>query len=111
MADIKKYFVKDSMRFNLDGMRDHVRLIWFAFNNGESNEQVECCGKALRSAEDAQNLIDEIDALLWEGRRGSRVDGKTYGRIKQISDERNWWRFNVNVASGMDEDRATYAFM
>lgn len=108
---MNKYFVKDSMRFNLEGMRDHVKLVWFDFFNGRRTEQVVCCGKTLRNADEAQSLIDEIDSLLWEGRRGNKVDGRTYGRIKAISDERNHWRYSVNVEAGMDSSRAGFAIM
>lgn len=108
---MNKYFIKDSMRFNLEGMRDHVRIIWFDFFNGKRTKKVVCCDKVLSSAEEAQSLIDEIDSLLWESRRGNKVEGKTYGRIKAISDERNHWRYSVNSEVGMDSSRAIYAVM
>lgn len=107
MANDRKYFVKSGMRTNLDSFHDRLLCAQYDLcNNGV--EYVEFLGKRW-TASTIYDLVDEVENLIWVS--GGRVTGKEYGRIKEISNDQNWHRYNCCIASGMDDDRASHAFM
>ena len=107
MAEIRKYWVKASMRTNLDSMHTFVLNQIFDMRNGLI-KTTEIMGEVMDEDRlDAFNeeVLDLINAA-W-----GPVTGREYGRIKEISDAYNWHRYFVNLAAGMDEERAAYSFM
>ena len=108
MANERKYFVKSGMRTNLDSFRTRVLCAEYdMWHNGI--ESVEFLGKKW-DKHTIGDLLDEVDTLLHLA-NFYKVNGKEYGRIKEISNDQNWHRYNCCVASGMDEDKASSAFM
>ncbi len=55
------------------------------------------------------DLYDEMTDLEMKANFG-KVTGKEYGRIKEIQSEMQMHRYMRCVESGMDENRASYAF-
>ena len=55
------------------------------------------------------DFLEEIENLM--SMSHYPVDGKTYGRIKEISDARNLMRYATCLSKGMDEEDAALAFM
>lgn len=103
----RKYFVKEGYRTNLDTMYTKVRLIAYDLELGEYN-QVQLVGKTY-DVDTIYEFLYELEQLSYVAR--GRVTGKEYGRIKAISEERDWMRYSTCIAEGMDESRAAYAFL
>lgn len=106
MAQVRKYFVKANYRFNLDSMREHVWCILYDMRDG-LYDKVNLMGETM-DVDKVENFLEELEDL--ESKAFGKVTGKEYGRIKAISDERNMIRYTKCIASGMDEDKAAYAF-
>ena len=106
MAEIKKYFVKMNMRFNLDSMRTTMLNIRDEMRNDEY-DSIEIMGKTMNE-DDVENFIDELEDLMCKANR--KVTGKEYGRIKEIADARNMMRYVTCLANGASESEAALAF-
>ena len=104
----RKYWVKASYRTNLDSFITKCQCIWYDMVDGEYDE-IELLGKKY-NAGNIYGLIDECQVLLGIANCG-KVTGREYGRIKQISEFREWQRYNTCIANGMSEDKASYAFL
>ena len=106
MAEIKKYFVKMNMRFNLESMRTTMLNIRDDMRDNEY-ETIEIMGKIMNE-DDVENFIDELEDLM--SKANYKVTGKEYGRIKAIADARNLMRYATCLANGMSESDASLAF-
>ena len=106
MKQVKKYFVKMNYRFNLDSMRTHVLNLIDDIRDGKS-ETVELMGETM-DEDRLEEFKDELEDLSWKAYYP--VCGKDYGRIKEISDERNMIRYATCIANGIDENDASSAF-
>jgi len=107
MANERKYFCNSSMKFNLDSMYTHVKVIAFDMEDGKINS-VNICGDTW-TVDTIYDLLEELSDLLDKAVFG-KVTGKEYGRIKDISQERQMIRYMTCLASGMSERDAGYAF-
>lgn len=114
MAQERKYWVKESMRFNLTSMIDHVHCMQYGFEGDEDckeyigNGEVIIAGTHIRSAADCEDFLEELYDLY--DKMFYKVTGKEYGRIKAIAEERQWIRYNTCISHGMSENDAAYAF-
>ena len=110
----RKYWCNSSMRFNLDSMINHVHCIMYGFEGNEDckkyigNGTVEIAGTILRNEEDCEYFLQELYDL--NAKASGKVTGKEYGRIKSISEERQFIRYYTCLASGMNEHDAALAF-
>lgn len=108
MKNERKYWVKSAYRTNLDSMHTSVMNYIYDMMGGEGPETITILGEEMdfnrlyEFKEELETLID----LAW-----GKVTGKEYGRIKEISDERNMWRYMRNIAAGKSEDVAAYSFL
>ena len=106
MVQVKKYYVKQNYRFNMDSMRVHVMNLIDDIRDGEF-ETVELMGETMDEyrLEEFKEEIEDLLTKAWHP-----VCGKDYGRIKAISDERNMIRYITCKAKGMDESDAGSCF-
>jgi hypothetical protein len=104
----RKYWVKASYRTNLDTFITKCYCIRYEMEDGEYDE-IELLGKKY-DIETIYDLIDECQQLLGIANCG-KVTGREYGRIKQISEFRDYQRYATCIANGMSEDKASYAFL
>lgn len=106
MTHVKKYYVKQNYRFNLESMLVRVMNLIDDIRDGEF-ETVELMGETM----DVYRLDDfkeEIEDLI--AKAYGQVCGKDYGRIKAISDARNTIRYANCKANGMSETNGGYCF-
>lgn len=104
----RKYFVKAAYRTNLDSMLTKLHCISYDMEEGEY-DTVNLMGKVY-DIDTIEDFKDEVRDLLGCANWG-KVTGKQYGRIKAISEYRDWMRYNTCLAKGMDESKAAYAFL
>ena len=100
---MKRYFVNESERFNLDSMRTHLQVM-----NDDDYAGIKVTDG--RTAEERETLIEEIEQLLSEAMFKGTVTGPQLGRIRQIVAERQMIRYTTCLAAGMSEQDAAYAF-
>lgn len=108
MSNERKYLVNSGMRTNLESFRIRVLNSMYDMEYGETDE-AWFLGKKY-DVDTIYDLLEEVEQLQTYA-EFFRVTGKEYGRIKEISNDQNWHRYNACISSGMDEDRASYAFM
>lgn len=106
--EVRKYWVKAGMRTNLDSMNTSLELIMYDMEDGLYSE-VEIMGRKMTMIE-VDNFRSEVLDLLQKATWG-KVTGREYGRIKRISDERDMWRYQRNVAAGQSEDVLSECFI
>lgn len=106
MTQVKKYYVKQNYRFNLDSMLVRVMNLIDDIRGGEF-ETVELMGETMDvwRLEDFKEEIEDLIAKAY-----GQVCGKDYGRIKAISEARNAIRYSACKANGMSEADAGYCF-
>lgn len=104
----KKYMVKESWIFNLESMHDKAFCLIYDLQEGKITAPFTVAGKTINSEDDLYALIDEADTLRWKASRG--VNGKDYGRIKEIVEWRVGARYARCLASGMSEAEAGRCF-
>ena len=102
----RKYLVKENYRFNLDSMINLVHCCIYDIEDGKT-EKVELLGEEMDIPR-LEQLLEELYDL--NSKAYYRVTGKEYGRIKQISDERNLIRYIKCINAGMSENDASLAF-
>lgn len=107
---MKTYYCNESMKFNLDSAYTLVTNIWFDYVQEVRTNPMVIFGRTIRNDLDAYDLREEIANLALKA-QFSKVTGKEYGRIKEIQQERQIIRYSKCIESGMDESRASYAFM
>ena len=107
MADLRKYYVKGNMKFNLDSMITHIWCLIYDMEEGKLPEKVEFLGETCDMAR-LYELKEECGDLLCKA--DHKVTGKEYGRIKFIADTRNMIRYATCLNSGMSERSAGLAF-
>lgn len=106
---VKKYFVNHNMRTNLDSTHCMIENALFDIRNDDI-KSFTFLGKVY-TYDNYDELYDfklELEELIFKA--WYRVDGKTYGRIKAISDERNIIRYSICISKGMSEQDAALAF-
>ena len=101
-----KYFVKSVDRFNLDSMRVHLWCVIYELQ--EKGGKSEIMGKEME-IEEVTELKNECERLELKSRYG-KVNGKEYGRIKEISLERQMLRYATCIKAGMNESKASLSF-
>ena len=107
-AQEKKYMVKESWIFNLESMHDKAFCLIYDMQEGKITAPFTVAGKTINSEDDLYALIDEADTLRWKASRG--VNGKDYGRIKEIVEWRVGARYARCLANGMSEAEAGKCF-
>lgn len=108
MTEERKYWVKASYRTNLDTFITKCQCIKYEMEDGEYDE-IELVGKKY-NLETIYDLMEECQDLLGKANFG-KVTGREYGRIKQISEFRDYQRYATCIASGMSEEKASFAFL
>ncbi len=108
MIEERKYWVKATYRTNLDTFITKCHCIRYDMEDGEYDE-IELIGKRY-NIDTIANLIEECQELLSSACFG-KVTGREYGRIKEISEFRDYQRYATCIASGMSEEKASYAFL
>lgn len=108
MCEERKYLVKAGMRTNLDSMYTSLSLKEYEMLDGEY-DTVEILGEDL-DINGVVDLKEEVLDLLNKANFG-RVTGREYGRIKEISEERDRWRYETNVLAGCPEEYLGYSFL
>ena len=106
---VKKYFVNHNMRTNLDSTHCMIQNALFDISN-DNIKSFKFLGKVYTD-DNYNELYDfklELEELMFKA--WYPVDGKTYGRIKAISDERNIIRYSICISKGMSEQDAALAF-
>lgn len=106
---MKTYFCNNSMKFNLDSMYTHLKVMQYEFEDGTITGDVEICDRVV-NIDTIDDLIEEVGDLLSKAVWG-KVTGKEYGRIKRISEERKMIRYCTCLNAGMSEEKASYAFL
>lgn len=96
------------MKFNLDSMYTHVKVIEYDMIDGKITGPVHICGGTW-TLDNIDELLAELSDLLDKAVFG-KVTGREYGRIQAISQERQVIRYEQNIAAGMSESRAAYSF-
>lgn len=109
MADVRKYYVKQSWIFNLESMHDRVWCMIDDIREGKLTCPFDVAGKTINDEDDLMELLNEAGELEWRAKSG-KVTGKEYGRIKKIVEWRVMARYATCLASGMDERRAGVCF-
>lgn len=104
----KKYRVKESWIFNLESMDDKIWCLTEDVREGRIALPFEVAGKTINSEDDLDDLRDEASNLCFKAWYG--VNGKEYGRIKEIVAWRVNARYNACMASGMSEADAGRCF-
>lgn len=107
-SEVRKYYVKSGMRFNLDSMSTSLSLKIYEMQDGEY-DTVWIMGKKL-DLDGVEALKDEVDDLLMKANFG-KVTGREYGRIKEISEERDAWRLARNIEAGTPDEYLGYCAM
>lgn len=93
----KMYPISERWLFGLESMRDKC-IFWLT-----------CEYEAHADKEDEiRELQEECEELLSKCSRGY-VDGKTFGRIKEITYEREWMRYQTCLEAGMPYEKAVQA--
>lgn len=93
----KMYPISERWLFGLESMRDKC-IFWLT-----------CEYEAHADKEDQiRELQEECEELLSKCSRGY-VDGKTFGRIKEITYQREWMRFETCLENGMPYNQAVQA--
>lgn len=108
MAEERKYWVKASYRTNLDSFITKCHCIRYDMEDGKYDE-ITLMGKRY-DIDTIWELIEECQMLLGQANCG-RVTGKEFGRIKQISEFRDYQRYATCLARGMSEEKASYSFL
>lgn len=109
MAEVRKYWVKESWRFNLESMNDKLHCIGYDVEDGKLDFPFEVAGTTINDFDDLDNLREECAKLrdiAWRG----KVTGKEYGRIKEIVNWRVIQRYCTCINAGMSESDAGQCF-
>ena len=95
---VKHYPISERFLFGLESMYDKCEF-WLTceYDKFSSDE--------LDAIEEKRDLCEE---LLGKAQRGW-VDGKTFGKIKEITEEREWMRYRRCLENGMSERDAAYS--
>ena len=109
MAELRKYFVKQSWIFNLESVQDKLACIGYDIEEGALDFPLELAGRTISDWDDLEKLKQDAERLEWTAKSG-RVTGKEYGEIKKIVEWRVGVRYATCVAAGMDERRAGGCF-
>lgn len=104
----KKYWVKESYKFNLEAMHDKLWCIIYDVRDGKLDCPFDILGKTINGESDLIELMDECSNLADQSWRP--VDGKTYARIKEVVNWRVTQRYLACVNSGMSESDAGRCF-
>ncbi len=104
----KKYPVKESWIFNLESMHDKIWCLVYDIREGKITCPFKVAGKVINDEDDLFVLMDEVDTLTQKAWRP--VDGKTYGRIKEVVNWRVEQRYVACLNSGMSENEAGKCF-
>lgn len=94
----KLYPVSERWLFGLESMRDKCTY-WLTCEYENFNDE---------EIEKIEKLQEECEELLWKIRNGW-ADGKTFGRMKEITYQREQMRFNTCIANGMSYEKAAEA--
>lgn len=105
--EVRKYWVKMNMRFNLSSMIDLVWCCIYDIQDGKCNS-VDLMGEQM-DEDRLYEFKDELDKLLGAS-TCRKVTSREYGRIKAISEARNVLRYATCISKGMSESDAGYAF-
>lgn len=105
----KKYFVKQSWIFNLESMNDKLHCIEYDVEDHKLDFPFEIAGTMINDFDDLAKLREECSNLKWEA-WGRKIDGKTYGRIKQIVEWRVNQRYMTCLSKGMSDYDAGQCF-
>lgn len=95
---IKYYPVSERWLFGLESMRDKC-MYWLTCEYEKFSD---------KEIEEIEALRDECEELLWKVRNGW-ADGKTFGRMKEITYRREQIRFETCIANGMPYEKAVRA--
>lgn len=109
MAEVKKYWVKQSWIFNLEAMHDKLFCIQLDLDEGKLLFPIEIAGTEIHDYDDLQDLVTECEELEWTAKSG-KVTGKQYGRIKAIVEWRVNQRYVTCLNRGMKESDAGQCF-
>lgn len=109
MAEIRKYFVKQSWIFNLEAMNAILHCIGYDIEDGKIKTPFELLSKTINDVSDIDELREEAFDLEWIA-KGGKVTGKEYGRIKEMVEWRVMQRYLSCVNSGMEESKAGICF-
>lgn len=109
MAEVRKYFVKESWIFNLESMDDKLYCIKYDLEDEKISFPLTIAGTKIADFADLYNLIRECEALQLVAKSG-KVTGKEYGRIREIVNWRVERRYFQCLANGMDEKDAAACF-
>lgn len=95
---VKYYPVSERWLFGLESMRDKCTYWLTCELENLSEEQIE----------KIEALQEECEKLLWKVRNGW-ADGKTFGRMKEITYQREQMRFEACIENGMPYQEAAKA--
>lgn len=109
MAEVKKYWVKQSWIFNLESMQDKLAVMEMDIDDGELSFPLEIAGTTVHDYGELSDLKDECGELEWAAKSG-KVTGRQYGRIKAIVAWRVGARYATCLANGMSEADAGQCF-
>ena len=104
----RKYYVKESWRFNLESMNDKIWCLIYDADDHKIDFPIEGAGKKIADVCGLYDLLNEVQELT--GAANYRVDGKTYGRIREVVGWRINARYAACMAAGMDERDAGMCF-
>lgn len=107
-GDIRKYFIKESWRFNLESMNDKLWCIEYDVCDGLIQLPIEIAGTKIESVDDLYDLRNECQELLDRARY--KVTGKEFGRIKALVSWRVEQRYFRCLEAGMSENDAGMCF-
>jgi hypothetical protein len=95
---VKYYPVSERWLFGLESMRDKCTYWLTCEYENFTDAQIE----------EIEALQEECESLLWKVRSGW-ADGKTFGRMKEITYQREQIRFNTCIENGMPYEKAVQA--
>lgn len=109
MADVRKYWIKQSWIFNLESMQDKLACIGYDIEDGKLQFPLEIIGRQIKDFDELDAFREECGELEWRAKSG-KVTGKEFGRIKAIVNWRVNVRYAVCLAHGMSEAEAGRCF-
>lgn len=109
MAEVRKYWVKQSWIFNLESMNDKIWCISYDVDEGKLQFPFDVAGTEIKEYDDLFRLKDEVNELEHKAKWG-KVTGKEYNRIKEIVNWRVNQRYMTCISKGMSDYKAGACF-
>lgn len=107
--DVRKYFVKDAWKFNLESAYEKLKCLEYELDDGNLAFPFLAAGIKVTDYDGLFALQEEVEELAWVAKT-RKVTGREYGRIKQIVSWRVNQRYITCIHNGLPESEAGACF-